>query len=101
MRCSIRFEGRGQRGQALAEFVLVTPFLLILFFGVVDFTLALRDWIAVTNATREAARFASLGGDLTSDKISERAVQKSNHILETAGGGRGIRRCRWRRQQWR
>lgn len=79
MRCFVRF---GQRGQALVEFVLVTPLLLLLFFGVVDFTMALRDWIAVTNATREAARFASLGGDVTSNEIIERAVQKSNDILE-------------------
>jgi hypothetical protein len=82
MRCLVRFGRPGQRGQALVEFALVTPLLLLLFFGVVDFTLALRDWIAVTNATREAARFGSLGGDVTSNEIIERAVQKSNDILE-------------------
>jgi hypothetical protein len=84
MRCSVPFRERRQLGQALVEFVLVTPLLLVLFFGVVDFTMALRDWIAVTNATREAARFGSLGGDVTTSEIIERAVQKSNDILEPA-----------------
>lgn len=55
--------GRGWRkdaGQALAEFVLVVPVLLLLVFGIVEFGLAFRAHQIVTNSAREGARFAVL-----------------------------------------
>lgn len=50
--------GRGTAGQALAEFVLVAPILLLLVFGIVEFGLAFRTNQIVTNAAREGARAA-------------------------------------------
>jgi Flp pilus assembly protein TadG len=37
------------------------PFFLILVFGIIDFGMGLRAYISVTQATREGARFASVG----------------------------------------
>ena len=40
-----------ERGQSLAEMALVLPMLLILIFGVVEFSMALRSYQQLTNAT--------------------------------------------------
>lgn len=52
---------RGGRGQSLVEFALTLPILMILIFGIIDFGMALRSYISLTNATREGARFAAVG----------------------------------------
>ena len=52
---------RTDRGQSLAEFAIVVPIFLILVFGIVDFSMALRAWLTVTNASREGARVLVLG----------------------------------------
>lgn len=51
---------RKEAGQALAEFVLVIPILLLLVFGIVEFGLAFRTHQIVTNSAREGARVAVL-----------------------------------------
>lgn len=48
-------------GQSLAEFAIVVPIFLILVFGIVDFSLGLKAWLTVTNASREGARVLVLG----------------------------------------
>ena len=50
-----------QLGQSLAEFAIVVPIFLIVVFGVVDFSLGLRAWLTITNASREGARVLVLG----------------------------------------
>ena len=45
-----------QGGSELLEFALVLPLLLLLVFGVADFSLLLFDKAVVTNAAREGAR---------------------------------------------
>ena len=52
---------RRQRGQAVVEFALVLPILLILLLGIVDFGFGFKTRITVTNATREGARFGAVG----------------------------------------
>ena len=47
---------RKQHGAAAVEFALVLPLLLILVFGIVEFSLALYDKAIITNASREGAR---------------------------------------------
>ncbi len=55
---SARRRGRGG-GQALAEFALVIPVFLLIFFGLVQFGVLLSAHIGLTNAVREVARFGS------------------------------------------
>ena len=50
-----------ERAQSLVEFSLMIPLFLILVFGVIDFGMGLRAYITVAQATREGARFASIG----------------------------------------
>ncbi len=61
MRRTLGCGGDGERSQALLEFALVVPIFLILVFGIVDFGMGFKAYIAVTNATREGARFGAVG----------------------------------------
>ena len=49
-----------ERGQTAAEFVIVVPFLFLLFFLVVDFGWLFKNWLVVTNTGREVARCAAV-----------------------------------------
>ena len=52
-------KARRQRGQSLVEAALILPVLLLLLVGVVDLGRAMSAKIALTNASREGARYAS------------------------------------------
>ena len=49
-----------QSGQALPEFALVLPLLLLLLFGMLDFGKAFNYWIDTTQITAEGARYAAV-----------------------------------------
>jgi Flp pilus assembly protein TadG len=49
----------GEHGQGLVELAMVVPLLLLLALGTVDFGLAFRTYISLTNAAREGARWIS------------------------------------------
>jgi len=52
---------RNQRGAALVEMALILPVLAILFLGIIQFGLILREHQIVQNAAREGARLSMLG----------------------------------------
>jgi Flp pilus assembly protein TadG len=45
-----------QNGAALVEFAIVLPLLLMLIFGMIEFSILLYDKAMITNASREGAR---------------------------------------------
>jgi Flp pilus assembly protein TadG len=47
---------RGQEGASAVELAIVMPLLLILAFGIIEFSIALYDKAMITNASREGAR---------------------------------------------
>jgi Flp pilus assembly protein TadG len=47
---------REKQGAAAIEFALVLPLLIILVFGIIEFSLLLYDKAMITNASREGAR---------------------------------------------
>ena len=57
-----------ERGQALTEFALVLPLLLLVLLGVIDFGKAINYWIDQTHLANEGARLAAVnnnaGGNL-------------------------------------
>ncbi|MEC5409750.1 TadE/TadG family type IV pilus assembly protein [Paraburkholderia sp. MPAMCS5] len=53
---SRRRRPRREAGVAVVEFGLILPLLLLLVFGMVEFSIALYDKAVITNASREAAR---------------------------------------------
>jgi Flp pilus assembly protein TadG len=50
------------RGQAILEFALAMPFLLAFIFFIVDCGLFAFSYVSLTNAVREGARCAAVGG---------------------------------------
>jgi len=72
---------RDRAGQALAEMVLVTPILLLLVFGIIEFGLAFRTHQIITNSAREGARSAVIPSTTTNEQIEEIVRQR----LQSAG----------------
>ena len=60
-------ERRREAGQALVEFALILPVLLLLLLAAVDFARAYFTLQVVTNAAREGARIGIISGRTTSD----------------------------------
>jgi Flp pilus assembly protein TadG len=54
---------RCEKGQALVEFALVLPMIIVVLFGVVLFGLALNDWIDETQLASSAARWAAVNNE--------------------------------------
>lgn len=51
---------RRQEGQAMVEFALVAPLLILILFAVIQFGVIFNDYIALTDATRAGARKAAV-----------------------------------------
>jgi Flp pilus assembly protein TadG len=49
-----------QRGQAMVEFVIVLPILVMLVLGICQFGLAFHNYLSITDATRVGARAAAV-----------------------------------------
>jgi Flp pilus assembly protein TadG len=50
----------GEQGQSMVEFAFVLPFLLFLMLGIIQFGLALHNFLAITDAARVGARAAAV-----------------------------------------
>src|SRR6266702_8938939 len=61
-------------GQALIEFALVLPMLLVLIVNVVNFGSFFFAWITVANAARSGAQYMCLGGASVASAGSLKAV---------------------------
>jgi Flp pilus assembly protein TadG len=61
--------GRREEGQALVEFALVAPILFLILFGIVQFGIAFKHSIALTDAVRAGARKATVSRTLA-DPVS-------------------------------
>ena len=59
-----------QTGSNIVEFALVMPLLVMLVFGIIDFSIALYDKAVITNAVREGAR----SGIAFSDNVLRRRL---------------------------
>ena len=69
--------GRSANGQALAEFALVLPVLMLILAAILQFGLIFSSQIGITNSVREAARYASVQGVTdSSGASSERRSQE-------------------------
>jgi len=60
MTSRIRRLGRSEEGSELIEMAIITPVLLMILAGIVDFGFMFRSWETVTNAAREGARVGVL-----------------------------------------
>ena len=76
MRYLARF-GRNERGQALVEFALVLPILLILVLGIIEFGRAWNLHQTITHAAREGARTAAMFDASVTETQVEAEVKNS------------------------
>ena len=52
----VKMKFNNKNGTAIVEFAIILPLLLILIFGIIEFSLVLYDKAMITNASREGAR---------------------------------------------
>jgi Flp pilus assembly protein TadG len=62
-KCTATYKKR--KGQALVEFALVLPFLILLVLGIMEFGWLTKNQLTIDNAAREGARSAALGKTTT------------------------------------
>ena len=85
-------QGKRVTGVAAVEFAIVLPLLILLVFGVIEFSVALYDKAMITNASREGARTGILFSD---PRISDAEIINvvnnycGNHLI-TFGGPTGV-----------
>lgn len=65
---------KGQEGQALVEFAIVLPVLVLLLVGMMEFGLLLYNQQVITNASREGARYGIVSRTLRRDSSEIAAV---------------------------
>ncbi len=69
------------RGQAVVEFALVLPFLLILLLGIIEMSWLAKTYITLANAAREGARTAAVGR--TTAAVAQRTEQAASPLSVT------------------
>jgi Flp pilus assembly protein TadG len=71
---------RREDGQAMVEFALILPLLILLLCGIIDFGWIFGNQITMNNASREAARFMAINYD--SDKTLEQNETVAEGIMQ-------------------
>ena len=58
---AMRINRANNKGAAMVEFAIVALLLVTLVFGIIEFGLLIKDYLAINHAAREGARSAALG----------------------------------------
>ncbi|ATW26025.1 TadE/TadG family type IV pilus assembly protein [Candidatus Formimonas warabiya] len=69
------------KGQAMVELALILPVLLLLIFGIVEFSRVFSTQLLITSSAREAAREAAVGA---SDATIVLSAENSASILDSS-----------------
>jgi hypothetical protein len=78
--------GRNEHGATMVEMAIVTPLLLLLVFGILEFGLVFRDRLAIANGTQSAGRVAAiLGNRIGSDMAVLEAIEQGLGITDATG----------------
>ena len=75
---------RMEQGQSALEFLLVLPIFVLAFLLVVDLGMLMYQFVSISNAVREGARFGSINcgdGSCTDDEVKTRIIARSGGIL--------------------
>lgn len=88
---AMRCMRRDEEGAVAAEFAFLAPVLILLLVGIVQFGLAMYRVSMVESATREGARVASIGADLTdvTDRVHAAATGFTPEELAVTSTGCG------------
>jgi len=81
-----------KKGQAITEFIIALPVLLLLLFGIIEFGRLVFSWMAVQNAARFGMRYA-VTGDFDESYCDEAAAALGGDY-STADMADGVSNCR-------
>lgn len=71
---------KNEKGQALVEFAIILPILLLLIMGILQFGLLINSYLALENSSREGARLGIVG---CTDKDIQNIVMKTAPTLNS------------------
>jgi Flp pilus assembly protein TadG len=71
---------KNQRGQALVEFAIILPLLLLIIMSIIEFGLMLNSYLTVRNVSREGARAGIVGS--TNAEIENTIISTSPNLEE-------------------
>jgi Flp pilus assembly protein TadG len=74
---------RSESGQALVEFALVLPLLMLIVVGIIDFGFAFNQWNTAQNAAREGARIAAVSNSEATIKNRAKVTGGTIGLLPT------------------
>ena len=88
-----------EEGQAAFEFVLILPIFLLFVLLLIDFGILMFEYVSVSNAVREGARYGSVncGADCTIDLVRIRTTERSSGIISDASllSGQSVINVSW------
>jgi len=76
---------RAERGQALVEFALVIPVLLLLILGLIDVARAVEEENTLAFAAREGTRYAIVHGAASSSPLTLCGIATTSNTVSSAG----------------
>lgn len=56
---------KNEKGQALVEFAIILPILLLIVLGILQFGMLINSYLTISNSAREGARLGIVGGTNT------------------------------------
>ncbi|MFH1277905.1 MAG: TadE family protein [Candidatus Eisenbacteria bacterium] len=77
---------KDSRGQAVVEFALVLPLILLILLGITEFGRAFWTLNVVSQAAREGARLAAVGGDQAAVEARVMLVLDAANVTPASGG---------------
>lgn len=81
---------RDRSGQALVEFTLAVPVLMLLFVGIFEFSRHYYTRLTIRHAVTEAARFAATGQQLTDPDSGETMTRAESIVAVMQRGTAGL-----------
>jgi len=81
-----------KKGQAITEFLIALPVLLLMLFGIIEFGRLVFSWMAVQNAARFGLRYAVTGG--FDESYCDEAAAALGGDYSTADMADGVSNCR-------
>jgi len=81
---------RREEGQAAIEFLLVLPIFVLFFLLLVDFGILMYQYVSLSNAVREGARFGAVNcgdGSCTVNDVKQRVWERSGGLLGSSDAG--------------
>jgi Flp pilus assembly protein TadG len=82
----VRIPVFNSKGQAAIEFLLILPLFIFFLLLLLDFGLFMYQWVSVTNAVREGARFGAVNcrtGRCDPNTIAQVVVNRSGGVIQS------------------